>query len=415
MTSGTPAPMISVSSEDRQTLGDAIAVQVADLPHPPRLLGFGEPTHGEDEFLRLRNAIFAALVEKAGFTSIALESSAWHGRVVDAYVQGDDGVEDDIMVNGFTHGFGESAANRALVRWMREQNQHRPRTTRLRFAGFDSPNEMAWAPSPRPALRVLHNFLSAHAEVPAWDTIDQLIGPDEPWEDQAAGMEAARSIGADPRVAALRAITDDMRWILVGEGPRLSHETDDLDDALLAGRTAAGLLAYHAAMARDTENRWHHLGTIRDKMMADNLEALAKHGPVLVFAHNQHLRRGTTSIQLGPAELRWQPAGTHLADRFGSEYHIIAAALGEATHLDIPEPPSDTLEGVLYQGLPPGNHLLSAGDLQTLQRRCTTYTSPTYRYIPFDDTVLGEVDEVLFVRAIKKAIKKQDAAEGAVR
>jgi erythromycin esterase-like protein len=406
MTSGIPTPLISADSDDHQTLGDAIAAQIAHLPHRPRLLGFGEPMHGEDEFVRLRNAVFAALVDQAGFTSIALETSAWHGRTVDAYIRGGDGIEDNIMAAGFTHGFGESPANRVLIRWMREQNRHRPQAAQLRFAGFDAPTEIAWAPSPRPALQVLHNFLRTHAssecDLPPWDTIDRLLGPDEPWYEPAAAMEPARSIGAEPRVRDLRAITDDLRWTLTGQTPRLRHETspDDLEDALLAGRTAAGLLAYHAAMARDTDHRWSCLAAIRDMMMAENLHAIADRGPTLVFAHNEHLRTGTTRMSFGPTTLRWQPAGAHLADRLGSDYRVIACAFGEAAHHDIPEPAPDTVEGALHHGLPPGNHLLSAPALQTLQQRRATRSTPNFRYIPIDDTILSQVDQVLFLRTI---------------
>lgn len=414
MTSGTPTPLISADSDDHQTLGDAIAAQIAHLPHRPRLLGFGEPMHGEDEFARLRNAVFGALVNQAGFTSIALETSAWHGRTVDAYIRGGDGVEDNVMAAGFTHGFGESAANRMLIRWMREQNRHRPQAAQLRFAGFDAPNEMTGAPSPRPALQVLHNFLRAQAssqfDLPPWDTIDRLLGSDEPWNEPAAAMEPARSIGAEPRVHDLRAITDDLRWTLTGETPRLRHETspDDIEDALLAGRTAAGLLAYHEAMAQDTDHRWQRLAAIRDTMMAENLHAIADRGPTLVFAHNQHLRTGTTCMSLGPMTVRWQPAGAHLADRLGSDYRVIACALGEATHHDIPEPASDTVEGALHHSLPPGNHLLSAPALQTLQQRLATRSTPTFRYFPIDDTLLSQIDEVLFLRTITPSTTAPD-------
>jgi erythromycin esterase-like protein len=406
MTSSIPTPVISADSADHQALGDAIAAEIAHLPHRPRLLGFGEPLHGEDEFPRLRNAVFAALVEQAGFTSIALETSAWHGRTVDAYIRGGDGVEDDIMAAGFTHGFGEFPANRMLIRWMREQNKHRPKAAHLRFAGFDAPTEMTEAPSPRAALHVLHTFLRTRAgselDLPPWDTIDLLLGPDEPWIEPAAAMEPARSIGTDPRIPALRAITDDMRWTLACETPRLRHETspDDLEDALLAGRTAAGLLAYHKAMARDTDHRWQRLAAIRDTMMAENLRAIADRGPTLVSAHNEHLRTGTSSMSFGPMTLRWQTAGAHLADRLGNDYRVIACALGEATHHDIPEPASDTIEGALHHGLPPGNHLLSAQSLQPLQQRGTTRSSPNFRYVPIDDTFLGQIDQVLFLRTI---------------
>ncbi|WP_433297426.1 erythromycin esterase family protein [Pseudonocardia sp. CA-142604] len=416
MTSGIPTPVISADSTDHRTLSAAIAAEIAHLPHRPRLLGFGEPMHSEDEFPRLRNAVFAALVEQAGFTSIALETSAWHGRIVDAYIRGGDGVEDDIMAAGFTHGFGEFPANRMLIRWMREQNRLRPKAAHLRFAGFDAPTEMTEAPSPRAALRVLHDFLRTRAgseiDLPPWDTIDLLLGPDEPWIEPAAAMEPARSIGTDSRVPALRVITDDLRWTLAGEIPRLRRETgpDDIEDALLAGRTAAGLLAYHKAMARDTDHRWQRLAAIRDTMMAENLQSIADRGPTLVSAHNEHLRAGTSSMSFGPITLRWQTAGAHLADRLGDDYRVIACALGEATHHDIPEPASDTIEGALHHGLPPGNHLLSAPELQALQQRRTTRSTPNFRYIPIDDTFLGQVDQVLFLRSITPAGRAPRAA-----
>jgi hypothetical protein len=46
MTSGISTPLISADSDDHQALGDAIATEIAHLPHRPRLLGFGEPMHG---------------------------------------------------------------------------------------------------------------------------------------------------------------------------------------------------------------------------------------------------------------------------------------------------------------------------------------------------------------------------------
>jgi len=39
---------------------------------------------------------------------------------------------DEVMERGFSHGFGGSAANRELVRWMRADNDGRPASERLR-------------------------------------------------------------------------------------------------------------------------------------------------------------------------------------------------------------------------------------------------------------------------------------------
>jgi erythromycin esterase-like protein len=406
MTSGIPTPLSSTDSGDRDGLADAVAAGIVALAPRPRLFGIGEPMHGVDEFPRLRNAVFAALVDRAGFTSIALETSAWHGRLVDAYVRGADGDEDAVMAAGFTHGFGAFPANRALVRWMREQNRDRPRSAPLRFAAFDAPVEMTAAPSPRPMLLRLHEVLSAHlgaeADLPPWDTLDGLLGPDEPWEEPAAAMEPARSIGSDPRVRDLRAVTDDLRRTLDGWLPVLRREAgpDDVEDALLAGRTAAGLLAYHAAMARDTDHRWSGLAAARGTMMAENLLATAEHGPTLVFAQNAHLRTGTARLAFGPTVLGWQPTGALLADRLGPGYRVLACAFGDATGHGVPEPAPDTIEGVLHRGLPPGNHLLPAGPLQALRSEVTTRVSPNHAYLPVDETLFGEVDEVLFLRSV---------------
>lgn len=52
----------------------AHAVEAASVmrlfPSPPRMLALGEPTHGVDAPLRLRNALFRQLVEQEGLSLI---------------------------------------------------------------------------------------------------------------------------------------------------------------------------------------------------------------------------------------------------------------------------------------------------------------------------------------------------------
>lgn len=147
---------------------DAAAVSRL-LPHRPRLLALGEPTHGEDALLRLRNALFRRLVEEHGYRTITLETDCLAGLLVDAYVTSGTGTLDAALEHGFSHGWGASAANRDLVRWMRAYNaraeeEGRPAAGRLRFAGFDGPLEITHAASPRPCLTALHAHLAAHLE-----------------------------------------------------------------------------------------------------------------------------------------------------------------------------------------------------------------------------------------------------------
>src|SRR6266496_2470990 len=136
-------------------------------------------------------------------------------------------------------------------------------------------------------------------------------------------MDPSQGIGDSAQARELGGITDDLCWLLTIETPSF---TVDTSEAELAARSAAGLLAYHANLARtDLQARYARATGIRDAMMAANLEAIA--GPLLVFAHNEHLRRGPARW----GDLRWSPAGAHLARTHGADYVVIATAIGRAS------------------------------------------------------------------------------------
>ena len=137
-------------------LGDALGNFLGSLEARPRLLGFGEPMHGEEEFPRLRNRVFEQLVEREGYRSIAIESDCLAALAVDDFVAHGEGSLDGVMETGVSHGFGALDSNRELVVWMRERNRDRSPEDRLRFYGFDAPTELTGAASPREALTALH-------------------------------------------------------------------------------------------------------------------------------------------------------------------------------------------------------------------------------------------------------------------
>ncbi|CAM5725243.1 hypothetical protein SGLAM104S_10234 [Streptomyces glaucescens] len=105
----------------------------------PRLLALGEPTHGEDDLLELRNELFRQLVEQEGYRTIAIESDCLMGLVVDDYVTTGTGSLDEAVEHGISHGWSAYPANRELVRWMRAYNDGRLVAERVRFAGFRRP------------------------------------------------------------------------------------------------------------------------------------------------------------------------------------------------------------------------------------------------------------------------------------
>ncbi|MCK8678032.1 erythromycin esterase family protein [Streptomyces lichenis] len=384
---------------------DAAAV-LGLLPARPRLLALGEPTHGEDLLLDVRNALFHQLVEREGYRTIAIESDCLAGLVVDEYVTSGAGGLDEVMERGFSHGFGASAANRELVRRLREDNADRPAAEQVRFAGFDGPLEMTGAQSPRAALTALHGYLAARVEpdglLPCTaETLDRLLGADDRWTEPAAMMDPARSTGRSAEARELRLLADDLVALLDAETPRLIAATsrEEWDRARLYGRTALGLLRYHFWMADTSPARLTRLVGLRDQMMADNLLALAERGPVLVHAHNAHLQRDRSSMRLGELRLEWWSAGALVSARLGEAYAFLATDLGTIRHRGVDAPPPDTLQGMLH-ALPEDRCLVDTARLAALlgEERPAARVSPYYGYAPLDPARLTAYDGLVFIK-----------------
>ncbi|MFJ9008480.1 erythromycin esterase family protein [Streptomyces canus] len=386
---------------------DAAAV-MGLLPARPRLLALGEPTHGEDTLLELRNELFRRLVEQEGYRTIAIESDCMRGLVVDDHVTSGTGTLDEVMEYGFSHGWGSCAANRELVRWMRAHNEGRPASERLRFVGFDGPLEITGAASPRQALTALHGYLAARVEANllpcTTETLDHLLGADDRWTDPAVMRDPARSVGQSAEAGRLRLLAEDLVTLLDVQAPHLITATsrDDWERARLYGRTATGLLRYHHSMADTSPTRMTRLCALRDAMMAHNLLAVAARGPALVHAHNSHLQREKSSMQTWEGRVEWWSAGALVSARLGAAYAFVASALGTIRHQGVGTPPPDTVEGLLY-ALPQDPCLIDARRLATAlgDTPPAPRGSPWFGYAPLDPAHLAAVDGLVFVKDVE--------------
>ncbi len=380
------------------------------LPTRPRLLGLGEPMHGSEDLLHLRNRIFRLLVEHEGYRSIAIESDALAGLTVDAHVAGGSVPLDEVLATGFSHGFGAFDGNRELVEWMRHENASRAPQDRLQFDGFDSPSEATSAASPRGPLTALHAYLGDAATVDL-ATIEDLAGDDERWTSTEATLDASRSVGASADARALRVLADDLTTLLETETPALiaASSRAEWDRAWLYARSATGLLRYHAVLADSGASRMERALAVRAAMMAANLRAIDGRGagPTLVFAHNGHLQR-TASTWEPPDDdpdwwsgaARWWGPGATTAATLGDGYAFLAIAVGSAAagcSAFLPDgldaPPPDTLEGMLAPGIHPA---------APLRDRALRPRTGTAGYSSLDPTHLDGADGVLFVPELKR-------------
>lgn len=375
-----------------------------------RILGFGEPLHGGEAFLQLRNQFFRRLTDVHGFTIIALESSYPRSMVLDAYVngKGNDTLE-TASANGASHGFGALEANRELIAWMRQRNQDDGRRRGLRVVGFDGPMEMVSTASPRHCLQVVLDYLD-RVGAPSLERrarLEALLGPDAPWENPAAMMDPTQAFGRSAAAQALRLEVEDLLLEFASQRPEWSRRSgrDGFEEARLHAQVARLLLGYHATLAIDAPDRTEKLLGQRDALMAEILIDLIRHdtGRVLVFAHNRHLQLGPATWQLGPTLLKWWPAGAHLREEFGRAYTVAGAGLFDSPENGIGEPEPGTLEAQLGQRaetafvLPthPGAGL-SATALSTLTTRSGSVRNSTY--MPLDASSVTDFDWLAFVR-----------------
>ncbi|WP_433309540.1 erythromycin esterase family protein [Micromonospora chersina] len=381
------------------------AVVMGLLPARPRLLALGEPTHGEEVLLDLRNDLFRQLVEREGYRTIAIESDCLMGLVVDDHVTSGAGDLDEVMEHGFSHEWGAFPGNRDLVRWMRAYNEGRPASERVRFAGFDGPLEITAAASPRQALTALHGYLAARVDaglLPCTaETLDRLLGADDRWTEPAAMMDPTRSVGRTPEARELRLVADDLVALLDAQTPHLiaTSTPDEWDRARLHGRTAAGLLRYHFSMADTSPSRMARLLGVRDSMMAANLLALAERGPTLVHAHNSHLQRPKSMMRMGGLPVEWWSAGALVSPHLGEGYAFLATALGTIRHHGVETPPPDTLEGHLY-ALPQDRYVVDPRRLAAVlgESAPAPRVSPWFGYAPLDPAHLAGIDGLVFVK-----------------
>ena len=329
---------IPFSLDSPQTFNASVDRVMASLGASVKLLGLGEALHGGEDILMLRNRLFQRLVEKHGYSAIAMESSFPRARAVNEYVAGRGPASYDALREaGFSHGFGRLEANRELVEWMREYNADGAHSVKLQFYGFDSPTEMMFSDSPRQVLHFVLDYLASIDSAGGEEhrlRIDPLLGQDSDWENPAAMMDPTKSIGLSPAATALRIETEDLIAQLQMRRPELVAKSDErlYLEAMQYATLARQLLNYHAALARTSSKRIVQGLGLRDAMMADNLAYVVARergrGKVLAFAHNSHLQRKKAEWQLGTDLLTWWPAGAHLDEIFGPSYAVYRNGCG---------------------------------------------------------------------------------------
>ena len=291
------------------------------------VVAFGEPMHGAHEPLAFRNRLFRFLVERMGFTAIALESGFTESISARSFIEGGEGDAETAARTGLGSGLSQYLENRELVQWMRDYNAaassagHR----RIRLYGIDI-TAGGRKNGPWLAIDSALNFLSRADPTTAQEIrhslSDNLSGIDA---REFGSLPAAAQAEFDTSIKAIakaiqrsrksliaRSSDEDYRWAL--------HNLD-------VARQLAKCLPLTPS-GKVNASVWIPAVTCRDYGMAQNVqwafENEGRQGRLLVFAHNGHVMSAKEDSRR-LANVREKPSmmGLHLRRAYGKDLYIM--------------------------------------------------------------------------------------------
>ena len=278
MTGGASTPRLVPWPEDARARAELLVPIVGDA----RVIAWTEGLHHTREFLSMRNAAVATLVEEVGVTAIAAETSFTEALAVDAYLRGEGPDEPDASVlEGAWSWGGALQLNRELVVRLRRHNESAEPDRRVRFYGLDPCGA--------------HRGRFPHARRGIDDAVAYVV---------AADPEAGEAVRAGVAPLLGRFSTDGYPLLAAGERDRLSGAIADLrtwfdrESADRQGDPAFRLARHQATLAGHLDLFLRGGGrgaqtARRDAAQADSLRfVLDEHGPagrILLFEQVDHL------------------------------------------------------------------------------------------------------------------------------
>jgi erythromycin esterase len=298
-----------------------------------RVVALGEPTHGAPELLAFRNRLFRVLVERLGFTAIALETGFTEAHAINRFVLGGPGDAATVARTHLSWGFGEFAGNHELLQWMRDYNANSSSGRKIRFYGIDLTGAKHGAfPDARRAIDFALEYLAGVDPVAA-NTYRKRLNPFL----RRFSTYKYISLSQSERSALKEALVSLQKAVAVREP---AHEAGTVQQAHEWARHSMAVARQLMQMFDVSPppgpglspDAWHSVEA-RDAAMAANVHWVLSQerggGRVLVFAHNSHVMNST--LQGGVWSVFRQPPaamGKVLRGTLRGDLVVIGTSLG---------------------------------------------------------------------------------------
>jgi protein-L-isoaspartate(D-aspartate) O-methyltransferase len=245
-----------------------------------RLVLLGEASHGSSEFYRARAAITRRLIERHGFSFVAVEADWPDALTVDRYVRhlpARAGARP--AFRRFPTWTWRNSDVEAFVEWLRGRNESVDPKRRAGFFGLDI---YSLADSIAAVLAYLGKVDPEAAKVAR-----ERYGCLTPWQHdpavygRAVLSERYRECEAD--------MVANLKDLLARRLDYAHHDGEQFFDAAQNARLAAAAERYYRALYYGSAESWN----LRDRHMFDTLQRLLEHrgdgAKAVVWAHNSHV------------------------------------------------------------------------------------------------------------------------------
>lgn len=267
-------------AEPLPDLQDSALGELFDRYGEARVVLIGEASHGTSDFYRSRAAITRRLIERHGFSIVAVEADWPDAAQLDRFARRRAAAAwtPTAFVRFPTWMWRNTDVSR-FIHWLHHHNRNLSDEQRVEFRGLDV---YSLRNSIAEVLQFLDRVDPAQAQ---WAR--QRYGCLSPWQDDPVRygfcVEHGKAGSCEDAVIA------QLNSLLAERLENSGQDQETLFDATQNARVVRTAEQYYRAMYRGSSASWN----LRDRHMFDTLQALLKHrGPAakaVVWAHNSHI------------------------------------------------------------------------------------------------------------------------------
>ena len=283
-----------------------------------RVVLLGEASHGTSEFYRARAAISRGLIERHGFTIVAVEADWPDAATIDRYIRHRPWREGELKAfERFPIWMWRNTDVDAFIRWLREYNAGCAYEHMTGFYGLDLYNLSG-------SMRAVIDFLQEQDPELA-RLASRRYGCLEPWADNPAayGRHSLMEGYARCEVGVIQMLRD----LLQRDVDCFAEQCDEWLDAQANARLVKNAEAYYRVMYQGSAESWNLRDTHMFETLSMILDAKGPGAKAIVWAHNSHIGNAAfTDMGRERDELN---IGQLAKERFGDQARLI----GFGTHM----------------------------------------------------------------------------------